>query len=138
MSTGIRNYLPSDLEAIQRIHEANGIDYQLPNLGGFPVHKVLEVDGEVRASYGLQHTLEAHLWLDPSSWTDAAGKWATIKVLDKEANDTAANLGFESTFCCVPPGYERFGRRLKDLSFTKIRPDWAVYTKRIGARNENQ
>ena len=138
MSTGIRNYLPSDLAAIQRIHEANGIDYQLPNLGRFPVTKVLEIEDKVVAAYGLQHTLEAHLWLDPNSWSDAAGKWATIKLLDKESNDEAANLGYDSTLCCVPPGYERFGRRLKNLGFSKIRPEWSVYTKRIGASNEHQ
>ena len=139
MSTIIRSHLLSgDLEAIQRIHEANGIDYQLPNLAGFPVATVLDVDGKVVAAYGLEHTLEAHLWLDKSGWTDAAGKWLAIKALDKEATRCAASLGYDSALCCVPPGYERFGRRLKDLNFTKIRPDWAVYTKRIGVRNEHQ
>ena len=138
MSATIRNYTENDLAQIQRIHEANGIDYRLPNLSRFPVNKVLEIEGKVRASYGMQQTLECHLWLDPSSWTDAAGKWATIKVLDKEATESADNLGFNSSCCCIPPGYERFGRRLKDLGFNKIRPDWAVYTKRIGASNEDR
>jgi hypothetical protein len=129
MSAEIRSYLPSDLSAIQRIHEANGIDYTLPNLGRFPVTKVLEVDGSVRAAYGMQHALECHLWMDKTSWTDAESKWLTIKALDKEANEAAAGLGYDSVLCCVPPGYERFGRRLKNLGFTKIRPEWSVYTK---------
>lgn len=128
----IRSYRPSDLEAIAKIHEANGINYRLPNLNRFPVNKVLEVDGQVRASYGMQATLECHLWLDKSEWVDAEEKWLTIKALDKEANEAAAGLGFDSVLCCVPPGYERFGRRIKDLGFMKIRPDWAVYTKHAG------
>jgi hypothetical protein len=127
----VRSYAPSDLAAIKRIHSENGIDYQLPALSKFPVIKVLEVEGELRASYGLQSTVEAHLWLDHGSWTDAAGKWQAIKVLDKEASEAAAGLGFDSSCCCVPPGYERFGRRLKDLGFTKIRSDWTVYTKHL-------
>jgi hypothetical protein len=130
----IRSYHPSDLVAIQKIHNTNGIDYKLPNLGTLPVHKVLEVDGKVRASYGMQMTLECHLWLDKSGWADAHQKWMAIKALDKEANEAAAGLGFHSVLCCVPPGYERFGKRLKDLGFTKIRPDWAVYTKHAGDR----
>jgi hypothetical protein len=134
MSAEIRSYLPSDLSKIQRIHEANGIDYTMPNLGRFPVTKILEVEGEVRAAYGMQHALECHLWMDKSSWADAESKWLTIKALDKEANEAAANLGYDDVLCCVPPGYERFGRRLKDLNFTKIRPDWAVYTKHAGDR----
>jgi hypothetical protein len=132
MSAKIRNYLPSDFSEIQRIHEENGIDYKLPNIGNFPVIKVLEVEGQVRAAYGLQHTLEAHLWLSRDSWADAESKWLTIKALDESANETAANLGYENTLCCVPPGYERFGRRLKNLGFSPIRDGWQIYTKRTG------
>jgi hypothetical protein len=128
----IRSYVPSDFLEIQKMHEANGIDYHLPNLNKFPVTKVLEVEGKVRAAYGMQMTLECHLWLDKTGWADAEAKWLSIKALDKEANEAAAGLGFDSVLCCLPPGYERFGRRLKDLGFTKIRPDWAVFTKHAG------
>jgi hypothetical protein len=132
MSVEIRSYCPSDLAAIKKIHDANGIDYRLPNLNTFPVLKTLEVEGEIRAAYGMQMTLECHLWLDKTGWADAEAKWLSIKALDKESNEAAAGLGFDSVFSCVPPGYERFGRRLKALGFTKIRPDWAVYTKHAG------
>lgn len=128
----IREYLPSDFEQIKLIHEKTGIDYRLPNLNEFPVNKVLEVDGVVRASYGMQTALEVHLWLDRTNWTDAESKWLTIKALDKEANETAAGLGFDGVLCCIPPGYSRFGRRIKDLGFSKIRPDWAIFTKHAG------
>jgi hypothetical protein len=132
MSALIRSYHPSDLSAIQRIHEQNGIDYRLPNLNKFPVNKVLEVEGEVRASYGFQHTVEAHLWMDRSGWTDAEGKWLAIRALDKEATEAAVDLGIDSMLCCVPPGYERFGKRIKDIGYNKLRPDWVVYTKNAG------
>jgi len=131
MDIQIRNYTPSDLQAIQRIHEQNGIDYRLPALNRFPVNKVLDVDGMIRASYGLQHTVEAHLWLDSEAWTDAEGKWAAVKALDKEVTEDAASLGVSSIVCCVPPGYERFGRRIRGLGFKEIRPDWTVFTKEI-------
>ena len=134
MSDGIREYTASDLAAIQRIHEANGIDYRMPDIDKFPVAKVLEVNGEVRAAYGMQFTLECHLWMDKTDWADAEAKWLTIKALDKEANESAAGLGFDSVLCCLPPGYDRFGRRLKDLGFSKIRPNWAVFTKHAGDR----
>ena len=136
MSVEIRSYCPSDLEAIKKIHEANNIDYRLPDLNKFPVLKALELDGKVRAAYGMQMTLECHVWMDRSGWADAEAKWLSIKVLDQEANEAAAGLGFESVLCCTPPGYERFGRRLKDLGFSKIRPDWAVYTKNAGERSK--
>ena len=136
MSAEIREYKLSDFLEIQKIHEANNIDYRLPDLNKFPVLKALELDGKVRAAYGMQMTLECHLWMDRSGWADAEAKWLSIKALDKEANEAAAGLGFESVLCCTPPGYERFGRRLKDLGFSKIRPDWAVYTKNAGERSK--
>lgn len=131
MSVEIRNYTPGDLRAIQSIHDQNGIDYRLPALDRFPVNKVLSMDGTVRAAYGMQHTLEGHLWISPEAWTDAEGKWAAIKVLEKEATADAATLGVESAFVCVPPEYERFGKRIKSLGFKELRPDWTVYTKEI-------
>ena len=127
--TLIRSYCPQDLAAIQEIHSKNGIDYPLPNLNKFPVLKALEVEGKVRAAYGMQMTLECHLFLDRSSWTDAEGKWLSIKALDRESNEAAAGLGFESVFACTPPGYGRFGRRLKDLGFAPIREGWKIFTK---------
>ena len=130
MSVEIRSYCPSDLEAIKKIHEANNIDYRLPDLNKFPVLKALELDGKVRAAYGMQMTLEGHLWMDRSGWADAEAKWLSIKALDKEANEAAAGLGFDTACCCIPPGYERFGRRLKDLGFSPIRDGWTVHTKR--------
>jgi hypothetical protein len=132
MSVEIRSYMPSDLSAIQRIHEQNGIDYRLPNLDRFPVTKVLAEDGEVRAAYGMQMTLECHLWLDKTGWADAESKWLTIKALDKEANEAAANLGVTSVLCCIPPGYERFGRRIKELGFSPVRDGWKIFTKQAG------
>jgi len=137
MNALIRSYVPSDLAEIEKIHEANSIDYRLPDLGKFPVNKILQVDGKVRASYGMQHTLECHLWLDGTGWADAEAKWLTIKALDKAANESAVSLGYDSVLCCVPPGYERFGRRLKDLGFAPIREGWKIYTKHAGDSNES-
>ena len=128
----IRDYSERDFLSIKEIHDSNGIDYRLPDLNKFPVNKVLEIDGKVKAAYGMQMTLECHLWMDRSRWLGAYEKWLVIKSLDRDANEAAAGLGFESVLCCTPPGYERFGRRLKDLGFTKIRPDWGIFTKQAG------
>ena len=132
----IRSYIPSDLEAIQKIHESSGLDYRFPDMNQFPVHKVLEVGGTLRATYGMRHAVECYLWMDKSSWADAEQKWLAIKALDREATEAARDLGIDSIMCCVPPKMERFGRRISDkqdgLGFTKIRPDWGIFTKNAG------
>ena len=131
MSVEIRSYMPSDLSALQRIHDENALDFKFPNLnsGQFLVNKVLEVEGQARASYALKVTAESYLWLDRSDWTDPAGRWATVKMLDKEVTEAAADLGIDNMMLCLPPGYQRFGKRIKSLGFVPIRKDWAVYAK---------
>lgn len=138
MSAIIRSYVPSDLEAIQKIHDASGINYKLPSMNQFPVLKSLEISGEVRAAYGMRHTVECYMWLDKSGWADAEEKWLAIKSLDREATEAARDIGIDNIFCCVPPEMKRFGRRISDkqdgLGFTKIRPDWGIYSKHAGDR----
>ena len=132
----VRNYYPSDLEHIRRIHKDNALDFVIPDLNKFPVHKVLEIDGTVRATYGMRVVLEGNLWLDKTAWTDPQGKWAAVKVLDKEATEAARQMGFDSVQLFLPPGYEKFGRRIsgKDgLGFTKC-PQWDYYGKFIGVQ----
>ena len=135
--TEIRSYTPSDLEAIERIHKENKLDFVFPNLNSplFMVNKVLVVDGVPRASYALRMVAEVNLWQDRSDWTDAEGKWMAIKALDKEATEAAADLRLDGITCFLPPGYERFGRRIsgKDgLGFTQDRPGWTGYSKHAG------
>jgi hypothetical protein len=134
--TIIRSYHPDDLEAIQKIHDASGLDYKLPSMNQFPVLKALVDEGTIRAAYGMRHVVECYMWLDKGGWADAEQKWMAIKALDREATDAARDLGIDSIMCCVPPTLKRFGRRISDkkdgLGFSKIRPDWAVYTKHAG------
>ena len=129
----IRNYHPSDLEHIKRIHKQNDLEFEMPNVNLFPVHKVLEVDGVVRATYGMRVVLESNLWLDKTEWTGAAEKWAAVKLLDKEAVDSASQMGFDTVQCFLPPGYEKFGKRISGkngLGFTEC-PPWKYYGKFI-------
>jgi len=138
MGTIIRSYQLGDAEQIQKIHAENKLDFKFPNLNSslFTVNKVLEVEGVVRASYALRMVAEANLWLDRSDWTDPRGHWLTVKALDKEAVAAASGLGIDAVQCFLPPGYEKFGKRIsgKDgLGFTKC-PQWDYYAKFIGAQ----
>jgi hypothetical protein len=135
----VRSYHPNDFEAIKRIHEQNRLDFAFPNLnsGLFPAHKVLLLNGEVKAAYALRIVTEANLWMARDAWTDAEGKWMAIKALDRETTEAAAVQGLDAVQCFLPPGYERFGRRIcgKDgLGFEKDRPGWSGYSKLIGAK----
>lgn len=136
--TVIRSYSPSDLQAIMKIHEDSGLDYKFPSMGQFPVLKVLDEEGHIRAAYGMKQAVEAYFWMDRSTWADAEQKWLTVKALDKEAVEAAKDLNIDSVFCCIPPSMHRFGRRIsnsrKGLGFSEIRPNWKIYTKLTGGQ----
>ena len=133
----VRSYHPSDFEAIKKIHEDNNLDFRFPNLDSslFTVNKVLLTDGKVRASYALRMVAEVNLWMSKESWTDAEGKWAAIKTLDRETTEAAKDLGIDGIQCFLPPGYERFGKRISGkggLGFTADRPGWLGFSKHAG------
>ena len=138
----IRDYTEADLEAIKQIHDQNKLGFKFPNLNSaaFPVNKVLEIDGTVRASYALRLVGEINLWLDKTNWTDAAGKWSVIKQLDKETTQEASSLGLDSLQCYLPPKYKRFSRRICDkkdgLGYVRDQSGWYGHGKFIGDNNE--
>jgi hypothetical protein len=128
----VRDYLPSDFERVREIHEASGIDYQLPDFQSplFIVTRVLEVEGIVRMFGGLYLQVEAYLIADQSAWTFPENKLAAIKQLDEAVIHAAWLQGIDCCVLWLPPGMERFGERLvEDLGFSKDR-GWLSYSKR--------
>ena len=135
MSEGavIRDVRPEDLDAIRKIHESTQIDYELPDLTNplWVVKKVVEVDGVVRVAAGMYLQAETYLWLDKSDWGDPEQKMIAIKVLDEEVMHSTWLKGVDCAVLWLPPGMERFGKRLtEDLGFTKDRDGWLSYSKR--------
>jgi hypothetical protein len=132
----IRDYKPSDLEAVKRIHERTGIDYTFPDINSplFLVTKVIEDDsGVIRACGGAYIQVELYLWLDPDDWADAPDKLAAIHALDGSVLHDCYLKGIDCAVLWLPPGMERFGERLVDMEFTKDRDGWVSYSKRLDA-----
>ena len=133
----IRDYCDRDFAAVKAIHDATEIDYRLPDLSSplFLVTKVLEDDtGVVRACGGLYLQVECYLWMDPGDWASPNDKLSAIQALDGNVMHAAWLRGIDCAVLWLPPGRERFGRRLvEDLGFKQDRPDWISFSKRLGA-----
>ncbi len=128
----VRDYQPSDFERVKEIHEASGIDYKLPDFSSplFLVTKVFVYDEVVRLFGGSYLQAELYLIADYSDWAKPEEKLEAIKELDRATMEDLWLRGVE--YCCLwlPPGMERFGRRLvEDLGFQLDR-GWATYSKR--------
>ena len=131
----VRDYLPSDFEAIRWIHENTQIDYQFPNLNSplFLVTKVVEQDGVIRAAGGLYLQLETYLWMDPTNWGTLQEKSDAIQALAEAGFKEAWLQGLECAVLYLPPGMEEFGNYLVNkLGFAADRDGWVSYSKRLG------
>lgn len=134
----VRDYLPSDLETVQALHEATGIDYKLPNLESplFLVKKVVEVDGVIRGVGGLYIQVECYLWLDRTDWGSDREKMEVVEELDTACMDAAWLQGIDCAVMYVPPGLERFADYLvTHCGFERNRDGWVTYGKMTGRSN---
>lgn len=132
MAAFTRDYTPADFEAVKAIHESTQLDYNMPDLNTplFLVKKVLEVNGVVRVVLGMRIEAECYLWLDQSDWADPEEKLVAIAILDREGMAEAWLKGVDDAVLYLPPGMERFGKRLEALGFEKPRDGWTAYSKK--------
>jgi hypothetical protein len=135
----VRVYTDDDLEAVQRIHAANGLPPNcLPacckrDAAGNPVNaplffmkNVLENGGKVRLASFLKLTAEAFLFVD-HEYADAETRWLALQKLTAATLSGAAKKGVEDVTAWLPPHLDRsFGERLIALGFVKS--PWPSYS----------
>lgn len=134
MSEGaiVRNYKPSDFDAIKSIHDQSEIDYEMPCIDAklFVVKKVLEVDGVVRAAVGFRLEVETYLWLDKSNWGDGEQKMYALKALQAESLHALMIKGIDTCVCWVPNNIDKFFyKRMLDLGWNKDRSGWHSWSR---------
>lgn len=130
----IRDYVPSDFEAIKRIHDQTELDYTFPDINSslFVVTKVYVVEGVIRAAGGLYLQLETYLWIDPANWASPEEKLDVIEALQAAGFSDSAISGIKCAVLWLPPGMERFGDRLvKNLGWSRDRNDWISFSREI-------
>lgn len=129
----VREYRESDLDALKRMHAAQGFDYPFPDLNRpiFVTRQVLEdADGRVVMAAIGRLTCEAYLLADPQAGTPRE-RYQRLQILEMAAIEDASARGLEDAHCWLPPRVaKRFGRRLD--AFGWVRDDaWTPYCKRF-------
>ncbi|HET8923809.1 MAG TPA: hypothetical protein VFN26_12540 [Candidatus Acidoferrum sp.] len=154
----IRRYTESDLDALRKIHAAQGFDYALPDLGNplfvtklvlageaSPADRVTAandtIDSASRKREGkcevlgaalLRLTAEAYLLLDPRAGTPRE-RWQWLLALHAAAERDAWQRGLEDVHAWLPPPIARkFGKRLARLGWTRD-DSWTPYCKKLRA-----
>jgi hypothetical protein len=129
----IRPYTESDLDALLRIHAAQGFDYAFPNLDDplFVSKIIVEDDAGLPTMAALARlTCEMYLLADPDAGTPRTRFESLLALHQAGASDLRAR-GLEDAHAWLPPRISRrFGRRLAALGW--IRDDaWTPYCKRL-------
>jgi len=143
----IREYRPSDLDALRRMHAAQGFGYPFPDLESplFLSKLVLEDDdsgreeadpnsppsGSARVTMAILQRLTAETYLlhDPSAGTPRR-RWQSFLALHDAARTAAAAHGLDDVQAFLPPRIARaFGRRLAQLGWT--RDPWPCFSRQI-------
>ena len=139
MSMNVRLYTDDDLEAVVKIHAANGLPPAcLPacckrDANGNPINaplffmrKILEDDGRVALASFLKLTAEAFVFVD-HEYGDPERRWLALQKLTASTLSEAAKKGIEDVTAWIPPQLDRsFGERLIALGFVKS--PWQSYS----------
>ena len=129
----IRPYVSEDAAAVQILHAAQGLPYELPDFERpeFLVRAVLE-NGSSRAEMGLflRKTAETYLIFDPraNSRRETVGR---ILAMTKECQPAAIRAGLTDIHAWIPPEVDTrpFRGLLEKLGW--IREPWASYVKAV-------
>jgi hypothetical protein len=128
----IREYTPADLDALKRLHAAQGFGYPFPDLDSslLITKLVLEEDsGEISTAALLRLTAEAFLLHDPVAATPQE-RWQRLLAMHEAVRRDAAARGLDDAQAFLPPRVARaFGRRLARLGWR--RDPWPCYCRSV-------
>jgi hypothetical protein len=151
----IREYTAADLESLRRLHSAQGMPYQFPDLTNplFLTKLVIERDSpgddsreihgldsrnvngiagrEIIGAIFLRLTSEAYFLLDPGAGTPR-DRWQSLLMLHEAARADAAHRGLDDAHAWLPPQVANaFGRRLSRLGW--FREPWPSFSRGTSA-----
>jgi hypothetical protein len=142
----LREYTPSDLEALRAIHRSQGFAYPFPDFNHplFLTRVILAEDpentpgasaaigstGNVVGAAFLRLTAEAYLLLDPRAGTPRQ-RWQWLLMLHQAAQRDAWQRGLADVHAWLPPPIaQKFGKRIERLGW--VRDDtWTPYCKQL-------
>jgi hypothetical protein len=131
----VRDYEPSDREAVEQIHKEMGMDYKFPDIDQplFLIRKVcLDDTGKIIGTEFLKIQAEAYLMLSPN--LSSSEKVAVIGELSPAVEQAAYEQGLDTIAAYIPDGIsKRFTKRLKLLGWDTARTGWVTWFRELAS-----
>jgi hypothetical protein len=123
----VRDYQPGDKAALNAIHEAQGLDYKMPDLDQplYFVKKVKVDGGKVVAALVLKICAETMLLIDPEQ--EPQEKLTEMQELQSSVLNEAYRQGLDEVIASIPE--IGFDKRLIQLGWIKDRPGWNLWSR---------
>src|SRR5579871_1028968 len=144
----VREFQPSDIDALRRIHSAQNFPYAFPNLADplFLTKLVLTSNPENQnsgrevattrtpqspiAAALLRLTAEAYFLIDPQL-TKPRDRYRALLTLHEATRQDALGRGLQDVHAWLPPQIaEKFGKRLTKLGWSRD-DEWTPYHRRL-------
>lgn len=126
----IREYSPSDVDALRKIHAGQSFDYKFPELENpLFVSKLIQEDsrGEITMAALARLTCEIYLLADPAQGNPQE-RLTNIIALHHVAERDLLQRGLEDAHAWLPPKIaRRFGHRLTKLGWSRD-DNWTPYS----------
>lgn len=125
----VRSASEEDFPALSAIHEAMGLDYQLPlDDPLLVVKKVIEKDGKIIGACFIRIAAETMLLLDPE--LGPCEKMDAMEAMQPEVLAEAWKLGFNQVEARIEATTEKiFEKRLKQLGWVRDRENWHPWSR---------
>ncbi len=125
----IRHLHPDDIPALRAMYEAQGFEYEFPDLEGPLMESVLVVEedgGKILAAVAAERLVQ--LYFLCADLEHPAAKLAIVRALHTHMADALRAKGYHSAEAFLPPPIaETFGKRL-ERTFGWVR-NWQSWTK---------
>jgi hypothetical protein len=127
----IRPYVREDFPEVKALHQAQGLDYELPDLDApsMLVRCVIEEKGRVTHAAFLRKTSEAYWIFDPrESKRERVGR---MLALNNEMAAPADRAGIEDVHAFLPPAIVNQTLHKTLLRLGWVKPLWVCYSRKV-------
>jgi hypothetical protein len=132
----VREYMPSDLDALRQMHAKQGFDYVFPDLSDpiFVSKLVLQDDSNrIFMASAARLTCEMYLLVDSEAGSPLE-RYAGLAKLHRAGEIDLFARGLDDAHAWLPPAIaKRFGGRLEQFGW--VRDDkWRPYCRRLRSK----
>jgi hypothetical protein len=126
----LRDFKPSDYEAVKKLYQKQGFEYDLPDMAAFmEIQVVVDEQDKPFMFLAARPTVEMFLILD-KEWATPQWRFEAFKLIHEAMRAKLETVGISDVHCWLPPEIEKsFAKRLM-RGFGWVKQLWPCYSRK--------